>query len=206
MNDFEQGLLTYFTAEQLAAIQRVKVGIAGAGGLGSNCAHALVRSGFKKIRIVDFDKVDASNLNRQFYFLQQVGWPKVDMLRDNLRQINPAVEIEAMPVKVEADQAARIFADCDVVVEAFDRAEYKKMIVEAYLGSGKLLVSASGLSGWGDSDRLQVRRIKKNFFLIGDLVSGVQPGRPPVSPCVAIAAAKEADVVLSYVLGGGRDE
>ena len=96
---------------------------------------------------------------------------------------------------------AELFADCDVVVEAFDRAEYKKLIVETYLGSGKLLVAASGLAGWGDSDRIKVHRIKDNFYLIGDLATGIGPDTPPLAPCVFIAAAKQADVVLSYALG-----
>ena len=179
----------------------MRVGIAGAGGLGSNCAAALVRTGFRHIKIADFDVVDCSNLNRQFYFLEQAGRTKVEALRENLTLINPAVDIEIIPIKLEADNAAEIFADCDVVVEAFDRAEYKKLIVETYLGSGKLLVAASGLAGWGDSDRIKVHRIKDNFYIIGDLSTGIGPDTPPLAPCVFIAAAKQADVVLSYALG-----
>lgn len=201
MNSFEQALSRYLTQEQLVRIRSARVGVAGAGGLGSNCASALVRTGFRYIRIADFDVVECSNLNRQFYFLQQVGQSKVEALKDNLKAINPAAEIEVVQVKLEECNAGDLFADCDVVVEAFDRAEYKKLIVETYLDSAKLLVAASGLAGWGDSDRIRVHRIKDNFYLIGDLTTGVGPGTPPLAPCVTIAAAKQADVVLSYVLG-----
>ncbi|MHB1455369.1 MAG: sulfur carrier protein ThiS adenylyltransferase ThiF [Armatimonadota bacterium] len=201
MNEFEQALNRYLSVEQLERIRSVKVGIAGAGGLGSNCAAALVRTGFRHIKIADFDVVDYSNLNRQFYFVKQVGQSKVEALKENLISINPAVDIEIIPVKLEADNVAEHFADCDVVVEAFDRAEYKKLIVETFIGSSKLLVAASGLAGWGNSDRIKVHRIKENFYLIGDLVTGVGPDVPPLAPCVFIAAAKQADVVLSYALG-----
>lgn len=201
MNSFEQALGRYLSSEQLEKIRSVKVGIAGAGGLGSNCAVALVRTGFRHIKIVDFDVVDYTNLNRQFYFLGQAGRSKVEALKENLISINPAADIELKSTKIEADNAAQLFADCDVVVEAFDRAEYKKLIVETYLSSCKLLVAASGLAGWGDSDRIKVHRIKDNFYMVGDLTTGISPDTPPLAPCVFIAAAKQADVVLSYVLG-----
>lgn len=201
MNRFEQGLLTYFSAEQLAKIQRVKIGIAGAGGLGSNCAALLVRSGFTRLKIVDFDKVEPSNLNRQFFFLEQTGGEKVEMLSDNLRKINPDAAIEALVHKIEQGDVGALFSDCDVVVEALDQARYKKMLVEAYYRTGKLVVAASGLAGWGNSDRIQVHKIKEAFYLVGDLQTGVGKDCPPLAPCVAIAAAKQADIVLSYILG-----
>ena len=200
-NDFEQALLRYLRPEQLAAVRRFKVGIAGAGGLGSNCAAALVRCGFRRLKIADFDVVEASNLNRQFFFRHQIGCAKLAALADNLAAINPAVELELLPGKADAGNVAALFADCDAVVEAFDRPEYKKLVVEAYLGTGKLLVAASGLAGWGDSDRIAVRRVRDDFYLVGDLATGIGPDRPPLAPCVAIAAAKQADIVLAHVLG-----
>lgn len=201
MNDFEQALADILGPENLARIQKVKVGIAGAGGLGSNCALFLARSGFKKFKIADFDLVEYSNLNRQFYFAGQVGRPKVEALKENLLQVNPALEIETLAVKIEQENAREMFTDCDALVEALDRAEYKKMLVEAYLNSGKLLVAASGLAGWGLSDGIRTSRVRENFYLVGDLVSEVQPGRPALAPGVNVAAAKQADVVLSCFLG-----
>ena len=201
MNEFEQSLSRYLSKEQLEMIRSVNVGIAGAGGLGSNCAAALVRTGFRHIKVVDFDVVDCSNLNRQFYFLQQASRTKVEALRENLNLINPAANIEISQTKLEKDNVGELFADCDVIVEAFDRAEYKKLIVETFIGSSKLLVAASGLAGWGNSDRITVHRVKDNFYLIGDLETGIGPDTPPLAPCVFIAAAKQADVVLSYALG-----
>lgn len=207
MNKFITGLERYLNNSQLAKIGQVKIGIAGAGGLGSNCAAMLARSGFKKFKIVDFDTIDPSNLNRQFYFLSQVGRLKVEALRDNLMAINPQCEIDVVSNKINVNNINEMFFDCHVVVEAFDRAEYKTMIIEAYAGSDKLLVVASGLAGWGDSDRIRVRRITDRFFVVGDMKTGIDAGCPPLAPCVSIAAAKQADVILTYVLGtiqGGR--
>ena len=200
MNNFEKGLNRYLSTEIISRLQKIKIGIAGAGGLGSNCANMLVRSGFSKLKIIDHDTLDLSNLNRQFYFLHQVGLPKVEAIAENLKLINPDIEIQTIQVKFEEHNAKEFFADCDVIVEAFDQPEYKKLIIETYLDSGKLLVAASGLAGWGNSDEIKVHKIKDSFYLIGDLISAVSPECPPLAPKVAIAAAKQADIILSYFL------
>ena len=201
MNPFEQGICRYLGPEELERIGKVRVGIAGAGGLGSNCAWMLTRSGFTDFIIVDHDRVDASNLNRQFYFANQVGMPKVQALRENLLAINPAVTVQALELEITEENVSSLFADCHAVVEAFDQAQAKKMIVEAYLGSGKFFVAASGLAGCGNADRIVTHKMKENFFVVGDLVSQVSLTCPPLSPCVTVAAAKQADLVLDWALG-----
>ena len=206
MSAFTTGLARYLDEPRLQRIRQTKVGIAGVGGLGSNCAQLLVRSGFMDFVLVDFDHVENSNLNRQFYFEDQIGQAKVDALARNLRQINPAVKLRTVQERVSADNVGQLFADRDVVVEAFDSPVSKRMIAEAYSRSGKLLVAASGLAGWGDNDRIKVHRIHSRFYLIGDLTSGVEGGLPPLAPRVMIAAAKQADIVLGWVLDGGSTE
>jgi len=202
MNPFEQGVAQLIGRQALEKIQQVHVGIAGAGGLGSNCAVNLTRSGFKRFTIVDFDLLEWSNLNRQFYFAHQVGKPKIEMLKENLLAINPDLDLKLHQCKLDPDNIENIFQDCDVVVEAFDRAEDKKMIIEAYLPSGKLVVAASGLGGWGNSDAIQTHQLSSTFYVVGDLVSEVSPDCPPISPRVNITAAKQADIILEYVLNG----
>lgn len=200
MNYLEKSLLEQLGEENLNKIQSVKIGIAGAGGLGSNCAFNLTRCGFKNFVIVDFDKIEYSNLNRQFFFYHQVGIPKVDALKENLLLINPDVNINALNMTLTYDNLKEVYSDCDIVVEAFDKADCKKMIVEEFLNSDKLLVSASGLAGWEDSDNIVTRKVKDSFYLIGDLVSGVTDNIPPISPRVNTAAAKQANVILNYVI------
>ena len=201
MNPFEQALLGYLGEERLTRLGSLRVGIAGAGGLGSNCAAFLARSGFRKLRVFDFDKVEPSNLNRQFYFLDQVGRPKVEALAENLRRINPDLQLEYSTKAITADNVAAAFADCDIVIEAFDKAECKKLLAEAYMNSGKLYISASGLAGWGDSDAIRVKQLGASFFLVGDLRSEAGKNLPPFAPRVNVAAAKEADIALAWALG-----
>lgn len=206
MDSWEKGLRRYLEQEKLAKLGKIKIGLAGAGGLGSNCVAHLARSGFKDFLLVDFDLVEESNLNRQFYFSRQVGQYKVDALRDNLLAINPALQVLTLKSKICADNVEKIFTYCDVVVEAVDKAESKQIIVEKFWKGDKLLVAASGVCGWGNSDRIKVKKVKKNFYVIGDLLSEVGRENPPLAPLVNVAAAKQADVILSYFLQEEKDE
>ena len=200
MNSFELTLSRTLGGENLKKLQQVKIGLAGAGGLGSNCAQLLVRSGFKKFRIVDLDRVEASNLNRQFYFAHQVGQPKVEALRDNLLAINPDLELETLALMITKANAALLFRDCDAVIEALDQPAGKRLVVESNLAPGKLVVAASGLAGWGKVDAIITRRITESFYLVGDQVSAASPECPPLAPGVNVAAAKQADIVLAHYL------
>jgi sulfur carrier protein ThiS adenylyltransferase len=197
---FERAMVSYLGPEKLARIRSTKIGIAGAGGLGSNCAFNLVRTGVRSLKIVDFDVVEPKNLNRQFYFLDQVGMSKVDALKLNLQRICPDVTIETSSERIESDNIVELFSDCDIVVEAFDKAAYKSMLVTRLLPLKELIVSGSGLAGVGRSDEIVVHRLKKNLVIVGDLRSDIRSS-PPLSPRVNIAAAKQADVVLEHLLG-----
>ena len=191
---------TYLTPEERAALESVRVGIAGAGGLGSNCAMHLVRSGVKHITIADFDVVNESNLNRQFFFRDQIGQKKVEAVKANLLRIEPDADIRAVDIRLDASSAREIFADCGIVVEAFDAVDAKVMLVSAFASSGKKLVTASGLAGWGRSNAMRVRKMG-SIVAIGDGETSVGDGAAPVSPRVGIAAAMEANAVVSLLLG-----
>jgi sulfur carrier protein ThiS adenylyltransferase len=201
MNVLRHGIECYFTKEQTARIAAMRVGIAGAGGLGSNCAQMLVRSGFEQLVVADFDVVEPGNLNRQFFFPDQLGQPKVHALRDNLLRLNPDLKLDVFNGRIDAVNAREVFSGCGVIVEAFDRAECKKMLAEIFYNSGCFYVSASGLGGWGDSDALTIRRIHDRFYLVGDNVTEADTHAPPCAPRVHIAAAKQADLVLAHALG-----
>ena len=191
---------TYLTPEERTALESVRVGIAGAGGLGSNCAMHLVRAGVKHITIADFDVVNESNLNRQFFFRDQIGQKKVEAIKVNLLRIEPDADIRAVDMRLDASSAREIFADCGIVVEAFDAVDAKVMLVSAFASSGKKLVTASGLAGWGRSNAMKVRKMG-NIVAIGDGETSVGDGAAPVSPRVGIAAAMEANAVVSLLLG-----
>jgi sulfur carrier protein ThiS adenylyltransferase len=197
---FEGAMTSYLGSGNLAKLRSTKIGIAGAGGLGSNCAFNLVRTGVRRLKIIDFDVVEPKNLNRQFYFLDQVGMKKVDALKINLQRICPKVEVETSSERIEKSNIVELFQECDIVVEAFDKSSYKSMLITQLLPLKELIVSGSGLAGVGNSDEITIHRVKKNLVIIGDLRSDIRSS-PPLSPRVNIAAAKQADVVLEHLLG-----
>jgi sulfur carrier protein ThiS adenylyltransferase len=201
MFDFSSVAKKYYTKEQYAAVRGAHIGIAGAGGLGSNCAVCLARSGFERFTIVDFDVVEESNLNRQTYNYRHIGKPKVECLNEVLRDINPAIVVDRRQLKLNEENIVNVYKNCDVIIEAFDKADCKAMLARAFLPLGKFIVSVSGIGGTGNADAIKTRKVKRNYFLIGDGVSGVGADVKPYAPRVVVAAAKQADVVLSWVLG-----
>lgn len=201
--NFYHALERYLDAATLRRIALIKVGIAGLGGLGSNCALNLVRSGFRYFELIDFDTVEASNLNRQFYFADQIGQSKAEALQTNLHRINPELMLNAHRLRLTASNIHQYFHDCDAVVEAFDAPEAKSMIVTHFLRSGKFIVAGSGLAGWGNLDNVKVHRLKENLAVIGDLNTAVDIAHPPLSPRVNMAAAMMADVILEWAITKG---
>jgi sulfur carrier protein ThiS adenylyltransferase len=186
-----------------ARLKSATVGIAGVGGLGSAVAVALARVGVGRLIIADFDVVEPSNLNRQQYFIDQLGLYKVDALAQNLRRINPYVTVDSHRVLLDQDNIPAIFAPCPVVVEAFDRADMKAMLVDTLLGGmqGVTVVAASGLAGYGPNNDIVTRRVSSRLFLVGDTVSEARPGSGLMAPRVGIAASHQANQVLRILLG-----
>lgn len=177
------------------------VGIAGAGGLGSNCAVSLLRTGIGKLVIADFDIVESSNLNRQFYFKNQVGLSKVEALKENLLAINPNAQIDIYNIKLESKNIPELFKNCDVIVEAFDKAEMKVMIIEtcSTICSEKPLIVGSGLAGWGNNQDIKTEQYG-NLYFCGDLNSEVGEDLPPLAPRVNIVANMQANIVLEILM------
>lgn len=179
------------------------VAIAGLGGLGSNVACALARIGVGHLHLIDFDVVDITNLNRQQYFIGQIGMYKTDALRSLLEQINPYLDIRTDCVRVTEDNLRELFADAPIVCEAFDDPVAKAMLVNGILEHfpEKKLVSASGMAGYGSSNTIRTRRITKNFYLCGDRITEPSPGNGLMAPRVAICAAHEANMITRLILG-----
>ncbi len=192
---------TYLTDRERSILENAKVGIAGAGGLGSNVAMLLVRAGMKKLVIADFDTVNESNLNRQFFFRHQLGEKKIDALAANLHLIEPELTLELHDVRLSPEIADWVFSGCQIIVEALDSAEGKSMLLHALLPLGKPVVSAMGLAGWGRSNDIRVRKVGRNLILVGDQTRDVRDGFAPVGVRVTIAAAMQANSVVSLLLG-----
>jgi sulfur carrier protein ThiS adenylyltransferase len=179
------------------------VGIAGAGGLGSNCAIALARVGIGKLIIADFDVVSESNLNRQYYFHHQIGMKKSVAIRENLRMVNPLQDVTALDVRLTPENIPLVFRDCDVIVEAFDKADQKEMLIEVLQTQfpGKPLVIGLGMAGYGMNDSIHVRKVD-NIYICGDEVSEISDDLPPIAPRVGIVANMQANVVVEILLNG----
>jgi sulfur carrier protein ThiS adenylyltransferase len=184
-------------------IRQATVGIAGVGGLGSAVAIALARIGIGHLVIADFDVVEPSNLNRQQFFVDQIGLPKVAAMRDNLARIHPSVRVTSCNVRLTPENIPLIFSEVDVMVEAFDAAGQKAMLTETFLLDcpGKPLVAASGLAGYELSNTVITRRAGRNFFLVGDGLTAAGPGVGLMAPRVGIAAHHQANAVLRLLLG-----
>ncbi len=186
-----------------ARIKRTTVGIAGCGGLGSSVAIALARIGVGHLIIADFDVVEPSNLNRQQYFIDQIGLPKVEALRDNLSRINPYVRITHHFERLTPVNIPELFGSVDVMVEAFDEADQKAMLAQTFLSrvSGKPLVMGSGMAGFGPSNTVVTQRAATNLYLVGDGETAARPGEGLMAPRVGIAAHHQANAVLRLLLG-----
>ena len=174
------------------------VAICGLGGLGSNIAIALARAGIGKLILIDFDRVDITNLHRQQYKASQICMYKTDALADNLLEINPYIELEMHTERIAEENAVTLLQGVDIICEAFDNAEAKAMLTDIVLSElpDKYLVAASGMAGMGVTNSIKTRRITSKFYLCGDETSEVSDGIGLVAPRVALCAAHQAHTVL----------
>lgn len=179
------------------------VGIAGAGGLGSNCAVLLARCGIGTLVIADYDKVERSNLSRQFYFEGQIGLLKTEALKENLMGIKPETGIMIHNIVLDRTNIAGIFRDCHVIVEALDSSEMKEMFIETVQRElkGVPVVAGSGIAGWGKNETLRCRKIDETLYVCGDESSEVAEDNPPLAPRVGIVAALQANTVVEILMG-----
>jgi sulfur carrier protein ThiS adenylyltransferase len=189
--------------------QKIKnsvVGIAGLGGLGSAIAIALARVGVGSLILVDFDLVEPSNLNRQQYFVHQIGMSKVEALQKNIALVNPYVKARTHREKIDRNNVERIFKEAEVVVEAFDRAEEKAMLINTVSEKmpDKYIVAASGVAGYGENNEIKTVRFSSKIFIVGDQETAAQPGVGLMAPRVGIAAHHQANTVLRILLGEER--
>lgn len=183
-------------------LSKFRVGIAGAGGLGSICAVSLARSGIGTLVISDFDKVEASNLDRQSYFADQLGMEKTIALKQNIERISSDTSIIINQVHLNPDNILQIYSACDIIVEAFDRAEMKEMFIETIQTRmpGTPLVVGSGMAGWGNNESLKCRKIDNYLFVCGDESTEGSDDIPLMAPRVGIVANMQANVVIEILM------
>lgn len=178
------------------------VAVCGLGGLGSNVAVSLARSGVGTLLLIDFDKVDMSNLHRQHYAVSQLGMCKTDAMKQTLAEIAPYCNVVTHTVKLKEDNLSLI-ADCDIVCECFDNTEYKAMLVngvsEYY--PEKYIVAASGMSGLHTGNTIQTKKFGKRLYICGDGTSDIADDGTLFAPRVMLCAAHQANAVLRIIAG-----
>ena len=200
--ELQNALLSRCTREEVEKLRNAEVAVAGLGGLGSHVSVFLARAGVGHLHLVDFDKVDMTNLNRQHYFISHLGMDKTEALKEQLFQINPWLDIKTSCERVTEENIPRLFQNADIICEAFDRPENKAMLVNSCLEffPEKPLVCASGMAGFGRSNAIVTRQVEKNFYLCGDGVSGIEEGEGLTASRVALCAAHEANLILELIL------
>jgi len=203
-DELEYALCTRHTAEVHNVIKEAKIGIAGLGGLGSNIGAMLVRSGVSRLIIADFDTVDITNINRQNYYLDQLGKAKTDATEELLEKINPYLMVKKHNVKLDPSNIPDVFGECDVVCEAFDVPSEKAMFINTVLEKcpGVKIVSGSGMAGFGRSNEIRTERLFADLYICGDGIDmeGVKGGL--MSPRVNICAGHMANTVISLLMKG----
>ena len=154
-----------------------------------------------RLLIADFDRVELSNLNRQYYFRDQIGQSKVEALKDNLLKINPDLQVEIYDRKLDSENLIEIFNQVHVLIEAFDQADQKEMLLETALETwpDRPLVIGIGMAGYGHTELLRIR-VSGNIYICGDGISEISPDNPPIAPRVGIVANMQADKTIELIL------
>lgn len=201
--ELEEAMDKRFSKEVYKKLKNAKVAVAGLGGIGSHIAVNLARSGVGKIHLVDFDRVDLTNLNRQAYTIEHLGKLKTEALKEILLNINPYLDITTKTVKITEENVISIFNKYPIVCEAFDNPDNKAMLVNNLLEKleGVKVVSSSGMAGYESSNLIKTTKVMKNFYLCGDRVTDAYSGIGLMSGRVNICAGHASNMVIRLILG-----
>lgn len=191
------------TGEKQQKLCRAKVAVAGLGGLGSHVSIALARLGIGHLKLIDYDRVEITNIFRQNYRLSHMGQYKTECMKAQIAEINPYIEVETVTAKITQENAMELLGGADIVCEAFDNKETKAMLINEILEQSKdiILVAGSGMAGTDSANRIITRKITNRFYVCGDGISDVEQGLQLMAPRVAICAMHEANMIMRLILG-----
>lgn len=202
-DELESMMCARHTPQVHEKVKAAKVAIAGLGGLGSNIAILLARTGVGTLFLVDFDIVEPSNLNRQSYFITHLGMAKTEALKEQITQINPFITVKTRQIKVTQENAPELFANYPIICEAFDNPQSKAILVNTLLtqSAGTKLICGSGMAGYGSCNTIQTKQALQGLYLCGDGSSGAAVGNGLMAPRVTACAAHQANMALRLILG-----
>lgn len=201
--EIKAALLQRYTPEMYDKISNASVAIAGLGGLGSHVAVMLTRAGVGKLMLVDFDRVEITNLNRQAYTYEHLERKKTEALAEILRKINPYITLETRDCYVNQENVTELFRDYNIVCEAFDKAENKAMLVNTVLEKCRhtTVVSGSGMAGYGSSNKIHTEKVMKRLYVCGDRETELEDDVCLMSSRVTVCAAHQANMIIRLILG-----
>ena len=200
--EFFEALISRHGIEIHNKINSKSIAVCGLGGLGSNLSIALARAGIGHLHLIDFDVVDATNLNRQQYFIKHLGMKKTEALKSILNEINPFMKITVSDIKVDNENIKSLFTNEDIIAECFDSAAAKAMLIDGISEnySDKYIVSASGMAGYGNSNEIITRKINNKFYICGDGFREGISGRGLMAPRVMLCSAHESNKILEIII------
>lgn len=205
-DELENLMMSRHTSGVHEKVKKAKVTICGVGGLGSNIAISLARIGVGKIKIIDFDIVEPSNLNRQQYFIEDIGEYKVEALKKTLERINPFIEVDALIEKIDKNNIEKLLKEEDIVVEAFDEPENKAMLTNFILKQKNIkLICSSGMAGYYSSNKIKTKKLMDKVYLCGDFEKEAKEGDGLMAPRVSICANHMANMALRIILGEDKE-
>jgi len=201
LDELENLLIARHTPNVHNKLKKGKIAILGLGGLGSNIAISLARIGVGQLVLVDFDVVEPSNLNRQQYFIDDIGKYKTQAMYENISKINPFINIKTYNMLVNKENM-NVFNDVDIIIEAFDNPKYKAQISNYVLINmkDKYLIASSGMAGYYDSNIIKTKKIREKFYICGDLVNEAKIGEGLMAPRVSICANHMANLAMQILI------
>lgn len=200
---FEQELDRRQTPKVRERLREGTVAVAGLGGLGSNIALMLARTGISKLFLADFDRVDPSNLNRQAYTISQIGMKKTEAMSELIRQVNPWIELGFFDGRVTQENAAELFRPYPIICEAFDSPKAKAELVNGVLSQlpDNTVISGSGMAGAYSSNQIKTAKKMKRLYVCGDGTHGISTEESLTAARVSICAGHEANMAIRLILG-----
>lgn len=201
--ELESLMAARHTPEVHGMVKKSRVAVCGLGGLGSNIAVMLARTGVGYLKLIDFDIVEPSNLNRQSYYVEHLGMYKTDALKEQIKKINPFIDVCCETVKITGENCAQLLNGCDIICEAFDNPETKAMLTETVLSvfPDKKLVCGSGMAGYESSNKIVTKKVMKNLYICGDGEAEARPGNGLMAPRVSVCAGHQANMILRLIMG-----
>ena len=191
-----QGLKEYNILKNSSAV------ICGLGGLGSNAAISLARAGLGRIKLIDFDIVEPSNINRQAYFIEHIGMYKTDALKEIICKISPYINIETSNIYLDEENILDELAGFQVILECFDDVSSKMKLIEKCVNNMRdsYIIGASGVAGYYNTDKFMKKSLGSNCIIIGDFENEAGFNHGLYAPRTAAAANIQANTALRYLL------